>query len=108
RTSAFGSVIAFNSGLDRAAAAAMRDLFVEVVVAPAFPDDALAVLREKKGLRVIRLAPDLDAPGWDFKRIRGGFLVPERPRPASASDEKAWNVATRRAPTAEEGRDLRF
>src|SRR3989441_9343880 len=33
RTSAFGSVIAFNSGLDRAAAAALRDLFVEVVVA---------------------------------------------------------------------------
>ena len=110
RTSAFGSVIAFNSGLDRAAAAAMRDLFVEVVVAPAFPDDALAVLREKKGLRVIRLAPDLDAPGWDFKRIRGGFLVQERSRPAAASDEKAWNVATRRAPppTAEEWRDLRF
>jgi len=110
RTSAFGSVIAFNSGLDRAAAAAMRDLFVEVVVAPAFRDDALAVLREKKGLRVIRLAPDLDAPGWDFKRIRGGFLVQERSRPAAASDEKAWNVATRRAPppTAEEWRDLRF
>jgi len=108
RTSAFGSVIAFNSGLDRAAAAAMRDLFVEVVVAPAFPDDALAVLREKKGLRVIRLAPDLDAPGWDFKRIRGGFLVQERSRPAAASDERAWNVATRRAPTAEEWRDLRF
>ena len=108
RTSAFGSVIAFNSGLDRAAAAAMRDLFVEVVVAPAFPEDALAVLREKKGLRVIRLAPDLDAPGWDFKRIRGGFLVQERSRPAAASDEKAWNVATRRAPAAEEWRDLRF
>ena len=110
RTSAFGSVIAFNSGVDRAAAAAMRDLFVEVVVAPAFRDDALAVLREKKGLRVIRLAPDLDAPGWDFKRIRGGFLVQERSRPAVAADEKGWNVATRRAPppTAAEWRDLRF
>ncbi len=55
RTSAFGSVIAFNAGLDRAAAEAMRELFVEVVVAPAFRDDALNVLRDKKNVRVIRL-----------------------------------------------------
>ena len=55
RTSAFGSVIAFNVALDRGAAEAMRDLFVEVVVAPAFADDALSVLREKKNLRVVRL-----------------------------------------------------
>src|SRR5207248_1494021 len=40
RTSAFGSVIAFNASVDRAAAAALRELFVEVVVAPAFADDA--------------------------------------------------------------------
>src|SRR5439155_1675444 len=45
RTSAFGSVIAFNAGLDRAAAEAMRELFVEVVVAPAFRSDALGVSR---------------------------------------------------------------
>jgi len=108
RTSAFGSVIAFNGGLDRAAAEAMRELFVEVVVAPAFRDDALALLREKKNLRVIRFAPDLDAPGWDFKRIRGGFLAQERSRPAVAADETAWKVATRRAPTEAEWRDLRF
>ena len=57
RTSAFGSVIAFNVALDRATADAMRELFVEVVVAPAFPDDALAALREKKNLRVVRLPP---------------------------------------------------
>src|SRR5437762_7133962 len=73
RTSAFGSVIAFNAGLDRAAAEAMRELFVEVVVAPAFADDALALFREKKNVRVIRLAADPDPPGRDFKRIRGGF-----------------------------------
>src|SRR5204863_436575 len=42
RTSAFGSVIAFNTVVDRAAAEAMRDLFVEVVVAPRYHDDALA------------------------------------------------------------------
>ncbi|PYO13171.1 MAG: bifunctional phosphoribosylaminoimidazolecarboxamide formyltransferase/inosine monophosphate cyclohydrolase [Gemmatimonadetes bacterium] len=108
RTSAFGSVIGFNAGVDRAAAEAMRELFVEVVVAPAFRDDALAAFREKKNLRVIRLAVDPDAPGWDFKRIRGGFLVQERARPARAAEESAWKVVTRRSPSTEEWTDLRF
>src|SRR6185436_17217639 len=52
RTSAFGSVIAFNVEVDRATAEAMRDLFVEVVVAPRFADDALATFQQKKNLRV--------------------------------------------------------
>ncbi len=107
RTSAFGSVIAFNVAVDRGAAEAMRDLFVEVVVSPAFADDALSVLREKKNLRVVRL-PGGDAGGWDYKRIRGGFLVQERSRPAQAADEAGWKVVTRRAPTDAEWRDLRF
>src|SRR6058998_4315333 len=51
RTSAFGSVIAFNTVVDRAAAEAMRDLFVEVVVAPRYHDDPevllLAVHRQR-------------------------------------------------------------
>ena len=107
RTSAFGSVIAFNVAADRGAAEAMRDLFVEVVVAPAFADDALSVLREKKNLRVVRL-PGGDAAGWDYKRIRGGFLVQERARPAQAADETSWKVVTQRPPTDAEWRDLRF
>ncbi len=108
RTSAFGSVIAFNASVDRAAAAALRELFVEVVVAPAFADDALSALREKKNLRVIRLAADPQPPGWDFKRIRGGFLVQERSRPGAVWAESGWKVATRRAPTDTEWQDLRF
>src|SRR5881398_269580 len=108
RTSSFGSVIAFNASVDRAAAAALRELFVEVVVAPAFADDALSALREKKNLRVIRLAADPQPPGWDFKRIRGGFLVQERSRPGAVGAESGWKVATRRAPTDTEWQDLRF
>jgi len=107
RTSAFGSVIAFNAAVDRGAAEAMRDLFVEVVVAPAFADDALTVFRDKKNLRVVRL-PGGEAAGWDYKRIRGGFLAQERSRAAQAADEAGWRVVTRRAPTDVEWRDLRF
>ncbi|HEV2751682.1 MAG TPA: bifunctional phosphoribosylaminoimidazolecarboxamide formyltransferase/IMP cyclohydrolase [Gemmatimonadales bacterium] len=107
RTSAFGSVIAFTAGVDRAAAEAMRELFVEVVVAPAFADDALLVFREKKNLRVIKLATG-ESAGWDWKRIRGGFLVQARARAAQIGDESAWKVASKRAPDDKEWRDLRF
>ena len=108
RTSAFGSVIAFSTAVDRDAADAMRELFVEVVVAPAVDDDALAVFREKKNLRVVVLPPAADAPALDFKRVRGGFLVQDRFRYADVADETGWTVPTRRAPSASEWEDLRF
>jgi len=107
RTSAFGSVIAFNVQVDRAAAEAMRELFVEVVVAPAFADDAIAVFREKKNLRVVRL-PAGEAAGWDWKRIRGGFLAQQRSRIEQVMDESRWKVVTKRPPNDLEWRDLRF
>ena len=107
RTSAFGSVIAYNVTVDRGAAEAMRELFVEVVVAPAFAEDAVRVFQEKKNLRVVRL-PAGEATGWDWKRIRGGFLAQERSRLAQVLDETRWKVMTKRAPRDVEWRDLRF
>jgi phosphoribosylaminoimidazolecarboxamide formyltransferase/IMP cyclohydrolase len=108
RTSAFGSVVAFNRPVDRAAAEATSELFIEVVVAPAFDDAALEVFRAKKNLRVVRLPPMDDRQGWDFKRVRGGFLVQQRMPPRAATDETGWKVVTRRQPTPGEWRDLRF
>jgi phosphoribosylaminoimidazolecarboxamide formyltransferase/IMP cyclohydrolase len=107
RTSAFGSVIAFNATVDRAAAEAMGELFVEVVVAPGFQEDALAVFRKKKNLRVIEL-PRIPAAGLDFKRVRGGFLAQDRFRPGDAAQESGWKVVTKRPPSESEWHDLRF
>jgi phosphoribosylaminoimidazolecarboxamide formyltransferase/IMP cyclohydrolase len=110
-TSAFGSVIAFNTVVDRATADAMADLFVEVVVAPRFHDDALAVFSKKKNLRVIELPAPNGARGkvgLDFKRVRGGFLAQERFRPTDTGQEAAWKVVTTRVPSDAEWNDLRF
>ena len=108
RTSAFGSVIAFNTVVDRAAAEAMRELFVEVVVAPRVDADALAVFTEKKNLRVVELPKFADDQALDFKRVRGGFLVQDRFRYAGIADESHWKVATTRRPTDAQWNDLRF
>ena len=108
RTSAFGSVVAFNTVVDHAAAEAMRDLFVEVVVAPRIDADALAVFKEKKNLRVVVLPKFGDEPTLDYKRVRGGFLVQDRFRYSGVADESKWKVATTRRPTDAQWNDLRF
>ena len=104
--SAFGGVVAFNTVVDLAAAQAMSDLFIEVVVAPAFHADALEVLAGKKNLRVVELPVPSGHGHLDWKRIRGGFLIQD----AFAFDpsETDWQVATVRQPTPAEMDDLRF
>jgi phosphoribosylaminoimidazolecarboxamide formyltransferase / IMP cyclohydrolase len=106
--SAFGSVIAFNTVVDKATAEAMKELFVEVVIAPRFHDDALTVFKQKKNLRVVELPRPAGEPSWDFKRIRGGFLVQDRFAYDGTGQEALWKVATKRAPTGVEWNDLRF
>jgi len=104
--SAFGSVIAFNTVVDEVTARAMADLFVEVVVAPSFHEEALGVLAAKKNLRVVELPVSRAIGALDYKRVRGGFLVQD----AFVFDgsERGWSVATARAPSDLEWNDLRF
>ncbi len=104
--SAFGSVIAFTVPVDEAAADAISSLFVECIVAPSFSEAAVDILGRKRNLRVLEgLAPATPA-SHDLKRVRGGFLVQDRP-PAVLGDSD-WTLATTRQPTPEEKRDLLF
>ena len=104
--SAFGSVVAFNTVVDRATAQAMSDLFVEVVVAPSFHEEALAILAAKKALRVVELPVSRGTGTLDFKRVRGGFLVQDQFEFDPSDSE--WTVATDRQPSEKEWNDLRF
>jgi phosphoribosylaminoimidazolecarboxamide formyltransferase / IMP cyclohydrolase len=104
--SAFGSVVAFNTVVDRATAEAMTDLFVEVVVAPSFHAEALAVFGAKKQLRVVELPVSKGAGTLDYKRVRGGFLAQDQFQ--FDPSELEWKVATKRQPTEAEWNDLRF
>jgi phosphoribosylaminoimidazolecarboxamide formyltransferase/IMP cyclohydrolase len=104
--SAFGSVVGFNTVVDRATAAAMSDLFVEVVVAPSFHADALELFAAKKQLRVVELPVSGGARALDFKRVRGGFLVQDQF--VFNPSEQGWSVATKRQPGESEWNDLRF
>jgi phosphoribosylaminoimidazolecarboxamide formyltransferase/IMP cyclohydrolase len=105
-TSAFGSVIAFNTEVTEEAATLLRPNFVEAIVAPSFAEAARALLTEKKNLRLITLPAGDAGDELDFKRVRGGFVA--QSRLAMRFEEDGWRVVTKRAPTAEEMDDLRF
>ena len=102
--SAFGSVIGVNRTVDGAAAEEIAKLFLEVIAAPAFTDEARAKFAAKKNLRLVEIT---HAPQkWVLKNVSGGILLQDADlRPLAESD---LQVVTKRQPTPEERRALLF
>jgi phosphoribosylaminoimidazolecarboxamide formyltransferase/IMP cyclohydrolase len=109
--SIFGGIVAANRTIDKETALLMKEIFLEIVVAPDFTDEALAVLQEKKNLRLLRIPTmnDAQATGKSAFRIApvaGGALVQDFDRKQLADDE--IQVVTERQPSAEELAQLKF
>ena len=92
----FGSVIAFTVPVDETTADAVSSLFVEVIVGPSFSDEAVEILGRKKNLRVLEGRATWPSSSLDYKRVRGGVLVQERPQ--TVIDDAGWKVVTTREP----------
>lgn len=111
--SIFGGIVALNQVVDEATARALHELFLEVVLAPGYQSPALDILRKKKNLRVLEIplpGPEALPPRVPnvpaLLRIGGGFLAQESDE--TDLEEDRLTVPTRRAPTPDEMRDLRF
>ncbi len=108
-TSAFGGIIAFNRALDAPTARAIvEQQFVEVIVAPAASEAALAVTAAKANVRVL-VTGELGGPSaaaHEYKSVTGGLLVQDRD--TGAIEAGALRLVTRRAPDAGELADLLF
>jgi len=116
-TSAFGGIIAFNVPVDGAAAEAVNKQFVEVLMAPDFTPEALAVFKAKQNVRVLRIPLDQvrrdGDTSWargqnamDVKRVGSGLLM-------QTSDNHELTLAdlkvvTKKAPTEQQLQDLLF
>jgi phosphoribosylaminoimidazolecarboxamide formyltransferase/IMP cyclohydrolase len=103
-------IIAFNARSDGEAAQAVAQQFVEVLIAPDFTPEALAVFRPKANVRLLRIALPADAATtrnrWHLQRVGGGVLVQTADHHVlRASDLK---VVTERQPTPEQLQDLLF
>ncbi len=119
-TSAFGGIIAFNLPLDAATVDAVSRQFVEVLIAPAYAEDALALLAKKTNLRVLEVAsyapgasgasaPQASRSGWtglDVKRIGSGLLVQTLDEHSLTRD--AIVVVTKKKPDDKQLADLFF
>jgi phosphoribosylaminoimidazolecarboxamide formyltransferase/IMP cyclohydrolase len=109
--SIFGGIVGFNREVDAETARELTDVFLEIVIAPGFSAEALAVLQSAPRFKNVRLlaAPlpaEIGPPGLDFKRVVGGLLVQDRDLGcARAADAR---VVTQRAPTPDEIEALDF
>lgn len=105
--SAFGGIIALNRPVDERAAELIAKTFYEVIAAPDFTARACALLAAKKNLRVLKAQPMSRRSGaFDFKRVSGGLLVQDRNE--ALLDQSQLRVVTKRQPTEDEMRALRF
>ncbi|MDX2053743.1 MAG: bifunctional phosphoribosylaminoimidazolecarboxamide formyltransferase/IMP cyclohydrolase [Polyangiaceae bacterium] len=107
--SAFGGIVALNRPVDEATAELLGETFLECVIAPDFLPGALAKLREKKALRLLKtgvwLAPDV--PAMVAKRIGGGFVLQSRDA-TGPGEVRGGKIVTRRQPTAQELEAMEF
>ncbi|NNM71126.1 bifunctional phosphoribosylaminoimidazolecarboxamide formyltransferase/IMP cyclohydrolase [Enterovirga aerilata] len=106
--SAFGGIVALNRPLDAEAARKIVEIFTEVIIAPDASEEAVAIVAAKKNLRLLLAdgLPDPRAPGLVVRTVSGGFLAQARDN--AVVDDMDLKVVTRRGPTDEELRDLRF
>ena len=106
--SAFGGIVAVNRPLDAVTAAAINQIFVEVVIAPEAEPAACEVLAQKRLVRLLLTGgmPDPKAEGWMVHSLSGGLLVQQRDRVTATRD--ALKLVTKRAPTDHEIADLLF
>jgi len=113
-TSAFGGIIALNCPLDECAALQMSKQFIEVLMAPSFTPEALAVFKTKVNVRILQIAlPPGGASDWDngrnamdIKRVGSGLLMQTADNHIlTLTDLK---VVTKLQPTPEQLQDLLF
>jgi phosphoribosylaminoimidazolecarboxamide formyltransferase / IMP cyclohydrolase len=102
RQAPFGGIIAVNQPLDGACAEAIAEIFSEVIIAPGFSTEALAILQKKKNLRLLQITKSpLSAQPWDIRSVGAdSFLLQQRDLKVTAAAD--LKIVTQRRPTEAE------
>ena len=107
--SAFGGIVGLNRECDMATAEGINSMFVEVVIAPGYSEDALDLLTKKKNIRIIRTGmpiEDQEPPEDRWVKVRGGVLLQTMKWPTN--DPNSWKVVTKAKPTRSQLADMDF
>ncbi len=108
-TSIFGGIIAANKEIDLKTAEEINKIFIEIVIAPSFSDEAFAVLSQKKNIRLLKLEgieEKAPADTFDMKKVAGGLLVQKNDD--ILFNEEELKCVTNVQPTKEQMEDLKF
>ena len=104
--SIYGGIIAANRQIDVEVAEKISKIFIEVLIAPSFTDEALAILTKKKNIRIIEVGQlENSKEVMDFKQVSGGLLLQEKDVVLLKDN---MEVVTDRKPTDKEMEDLLF
>ncbi|CUA80735.1 bifunctional phosphoribosylaminoimidazolecarboxamide formyltransferase/IMP cyclohydrolase [Anoxybacillus suryakundensis] len=106
-TSIFGGIVALNREVDEQTAAKLHDIFLEIVIAPSFTEQALAILTKKKNIRLLTVDFQSERKQEPFfVSVRGGLLVQDED--IYTINDANIQVVTERQPTEEEWANLTF
>lgn len=103
--SAFGGILITNTKVDKETAAEIDKLFFEVIIAPAYEDDALEVLKSKKN-RIILIRTDFSLPVVQHRSLLNGVI--EQDRDTKTETVADMKTVTKKQPTASELKDMEF
>lgn len=105
--SIFGGIIVLNREVDLVSAQAMTQLFLEIIIAPSYSEEALAVLKTKKNLRLLQVNfSNVEGNANEMVSVLGGLLVQQDDR--AMEEPESWTVVTDRQPTKEEQAAMAF
>src|SRR5918998_1567111 len=102
--SAFGGIVALGSEVDGELAAAISQVFTEILVAPGFTEEAREILSSKPNMRVLVAGP-LPRPQLSAKQVTGGILLQDTD---ALEDDSGYNVVTEVRPSEQQMNDLLF
>ncbi|MBR3206690.1 MAG: bifunctional phosphoribosylaminoimidazolecarboxamide formyltransferase/IMP cyclohydrolase, partial [Bacillus sp. (in: Bacteria)] len=107
-TSIFGGIVALNREVDKQTAEVLHTIFLEIVIAPSFSQEALDVLTAKKNLRLLTLdvEADLGKKEKQLTSVHGGLLVQDID--TYGLEEATISIPTKREPTEDEWKDLKL
>lgn len=106
--SIFGGIIVLNREVDLKVAEKLHQLFLEIVIAPSFSDEALTILSSKKNLRLLTLDFSKKSQAIEDEKVSvlGGLLIQDQD--IMKEDVEKWQVVTKRNPTSAERTALEF
>ena len=106
--SIFGGIVAANREITASIAEEISKIFLEIVIAPSFTQEALEIIEKKKNIRILELPAisERDPFAYDMKKVSGGLLIQEKD--TQLYDPADWKVVTEKEPTEFEKKDMVF